>query len=400
MPRNSSTRRRSDRFDEQPARQAARLPRVIAVTGTSGKTTTAWLTAAVLAEAGLAPGVLSDLGCLGPADDAPISADYSSPIWFTTWLARLAAAGCSHAVVEVNDRMLLDNTLAAVSIDTVVVTNLGGSRRVRGSRRRHDQAVKAGLVGSLGGGGCLVSGCDSAGQALLRGRLPAGVDLITAGLAADCDVRATAVEGSLFGRTVLASCRGQIVPLSLDTPVVPFVRDSLLAAAVGGRYGVSLEAAVRGIESAGAVPGRVERIDRGHEAAIFVDSPTSRHALAATLGSLRRLTSGRLVVLAEEPLVSRLGAGQFGPLVARHCDACVVAPTSVLAEDPAAADVSAYARVDRLLGSLGAGDCGLVLGGGRTTPPGRRGGRFPLGMLVDAWLQLAEPAPTGHRRAA
>ena len=38
--------------------------KLIAITGTSGKTTTAWLTAAVLAEAGLRVGVLSDLGCL------------------------------------------------------------------------------------------------------------------------------------------------------------------------------------------------------------------------------------------------------------------------------------------------------------------------------------------------
>jgi UDP-N-acetylmuramoyl-L-alanyl-D-glutamate--2,6-diaminopimelate ligase len=398
MRRESSARRGTDRRPEQSPAAVAPLPRVIAVTGTSGKTTTAWLTAAVLAEGGHATGVLSDLGCLGPEDDAPIVADYAAPIWFTTWLARLAAAGCSHAVVEVSDRMLVEGVLADVPLDTVVITNLDRTGRHPRSRRHRDQAVKAGLVSMLTAGGCLVSGCDPAGQATLRSRLPAGADVITAGLAAACDVKATAVEGSLFGRTVLASCRGQIVPLSLDTPVVPFVRDSLLAAAVGSRYGVSLEAAVRGIESAGPVPGRVERIDRGHEAAIFLDAPTSRHALAATLGSLRRLTAGRLVVLAEEPLVARLGGGHFGPLVARHCDGCVIAPTSVLAEDPAAADVAAYARIDRLLGSLGAGDCGLVLGGGgRTTPPGRR---CPLAMLVDAWLQLAEPAPTGQRHAA
>jgi UDP-N-acetylmuramoyl-L-alanyl-D-glutamate--2,6-diaminopimelate ligase len=398
MWRNASARRGADRAPEHHAAASPRLPRVIAVAGTSGKTTTAWLTAAVLAEAGLAVGVLSDLGCLGPEDDAPIPADYSSPIWFATWLARLAAAGCSHAVVEIGGRMLAEGGLAGVPLDTLAVTNVAPTRR--GLSRIH-HGFDAELVAMLGAGGCLVSGCDVGGETLLRRRLPAGADLITAGLAAGCDVRATAVEGSLFGRTVLASCRGQTVPLSLDCPVVPFVRDSLLAAAVGARYGVPLEVAVRGIESAGAVPGRVERIDRGHEMAIFIDAPSSRHALAATLGSLRRLTAGRLVVLAEEPLVARLGGGHFGPLVARHCDACVVAPPSVLAEDPADADVAAYARIDRLLGSLGAGDCGLVLGGkgGRSTPPGRRG-RFPLAMLVDAWLQLAEPVSIDRRRAA
>jgi len=399
MRNDSSARRQSARLHDQPGNAAARPPRVIAVTGSAGKTTTAWLTAAVLAEGGLAVGVLSDLGCLGPTDAAPIAADYSSPIWLATWLKRLTAAGCTHAVVEVDSRMLAEGVLGDLPVDTVVVTNLGSRRR---NGRRNERAITAEFVATLGSAGCLVSGCNATGEAVLRRRLPVDADCITAGLAAESDVRATAVEGSLFGRTVLASWGGQIMPLSLDPPVVPFVRDSLMAAAVGVRYGVPLEVAVRGIESAGGVPGRMERLNRGHDAAVFIDAPSSRHALAATLGSLRRLTSGRLVVIAEEPLVNRLGGGHFGPLVARHCDACVIAPTSVLADDPADADVAAYARIDRLLDSLGAGDCGLVLGGvgGRTRPSRPLGGRFPLATLVDAWLQIAEPSPANRRRAA
>lgn len=378
---------------------SARPPRLIAVTGTSGKTTTTWLTAAVLAEAGLQVGVLSDLGCLGPDDPSPVIADYGSPRRLAGWIARLADAGCSHAVVEVTPRMLSERTLATTACDTVVVTNLpaGRDRVSRATRAR-----TADLLTRLGPGGCLVGGCHAAAHARLRSQLPAGVDCIRAGLAADCDVRATPVEKNLFGRTVLTSWGGHVVPLSLDTPVVPIVRDSLLAIAVGGRYGVSLEVATRGVESAGTVPGRVERLDYGQEAALFVDSPSSAHALAATLASLRRLTSGRLVVIAEQPVVARLGGGSFGPLVARHCDASVVAPTSVLTDDPAESDVAAYARIDRLLDSLTAGDCGLVLGGldPRGRPDGQPG-RFPLATLVDAWLQIAAaPAEARHRPAA
>ncbi|MFM8415696.1 MAG: Mur ligase family protein [Planctomycetota bacterium] len=379
--------------------RSARRPRLIAVAGTSGKTTTTWLTAAVLAEAGLQVGVLSDLGCLGPDDASPVIDDYASARGLAGWLERLADAGCSHAVVEVTPRMLARRTLATAACDTVVVTNLPAGRDRRGQAAR---VRAADLATRLVPGGCLVSGCDAGSTALLRARLPAGVDSVSAGLAADCDVRATPVEGTLFGRTVLASWCGQVVPLSLDTPVVPFVRDSLLAIAVGGRYGVPLEVAVRGVESAGGVPGRVERIDRGQDAALFVDSPTSPHALAATLASLRRLTRGRLVVIAEDPLVARLGGGSFGPLVARHCDACVVAPTSVLTEDPAESDVAAYARIDRLLDSLTAGDCGLVLGGsdGQGGPVGGPPGRFPLATLVDAWLQIAGAPAEARRRPA
>ena len=84
----------------------SREMRVIAVAGTSGKTTTVWLTAAVLAEAGHRVGVLSDLGCLGPDDAEPVAAEITSPAALARALAGLAAAGCSHAIVEVSSRML------------------------------------------------------------------------------------------------------------------------------------------------------------------------------------------------------------------------------------------------------------------------------------------------------
>lgn len=373
-------------------RQSAGRPmRVIGVAGTSGKTTTAWLTASVLAEAGLKVGVLSDLGCLGPDDPRPVAVPYASPERFARWLGRLAAAGCSHAVVEIPRGMPARSLPAELALDTLVVTNL----TARGGRS-HSTAVRG--LRSLGPDGVLVTGCDPARTAELVHELPAGCRLTTTGLGAGCDIRATAVEGHLFGRTVLVSSGRQLSPLAVGTPTVGFIRDSLLAAAVGGRYGIPLELAMRGVEAAGTVPGRVERIDVGQDTPLFLDGPTSSHALGATLTSLRRLTCGRLAVIAEEPLVNRIGKETFQGVVARHSDTCVVAPLTVLADDPAAADIAAYARIDRLLASLGPDDCGLVLGG--TGRPGTPPGRFPLAMLVDAWLQISQAPAEPRRRVA
>jgi hypothetical protein len=160
------------------------------------------------------------------------------------------------------------------------------------------------------------------------------------------------------------------------------------------RYGVPLDRSARGLEAAGAVPGRVERIDCGQDAAVFVDSPSSGHALAGTLGSLRRLTRGRLVVVAEERLARQVAGRDFVRRVSRWCDGCELVPDTIL---DAAADertLACYARIDALLSGLGSDDCLLVAGGLRR---GRRGrmipaGRFPLAELVQGWLRLAHPA--------
>ncbi len=376
------------------AGEPAQALRVIAVTGTSGKTTTAWLSAAVLAEAGLRVGVLSDLGCLSADDTLPELDDYSHPTALAGWLARLAADNCSLAVVEVSSAMLAAQALAGVRCDTVVVTNQAVAHLDAHGTARAYREIGARAAAALTPGGCLITGLDAAGRRRLHNHIEPTATCLTAGLAADCDVWAGPLESSLWGRTFLLGCGGQRVPVTVDNPVRPFVRNAALAAAVGTRYGVPLDRAARGLEAAGAVPGRVERIDCGQDAAVFVDSPTSGHALAGTLGSLRRLTRGRLVVVAEERLARQVAGREFGRRVSQWCDGCELVPDTIL--DTAADEraLACYARIDALLSGLGSDDCLLVAGGLRR---GRRGrgnpaGRFPLAELVQGWLRLAHPA--------
>lgn len=375
--------------------------RVIAITGTSGKTTTAWLTAAVLAEAGLRVGVLSDLGCIDADSAEPIAADLGQPRVLAAWLRRLAGSGCTHAVVEVSSRMLARHALAGIDCDTVVVTNLATAHVDDHGSVQAYHTIKERILDSLGSHGCLVANADDERVERLAAR-HRGL-LLTAALKQPADLTAIPVERSLHGQTVLLRSGGHVTPVSLATPVASFVRDVLFAAAVGLRYGVPLELIARGIEAAGSVSGRMERIDRGQDMAVFLDQPTSGHALATTLASLRRLTPGRLVLLADEALTDGLGALRFETRAARWCDETVVVPKTILEQGADNQTLAVYARLDRLLSSLGERDCVLVLGNvlHRHGDPGDPGEpQFSLTTLVDGWLQLAYPPAWNHRRAA
>jgi UDP-N-acetylmuramoyl-L-alanyl-D-glutamate--2,6-diaminopimelate ligase len=400
--------------------------KVIAITGTSGKTTTAWLAASVLAEAGLRVGVLSDLGCLAADDAEPVKVDLSRPELLADWLRRLREDGCTHAVVEVSSSMLASHCLAGVACDTVAVTNLGSAHLdIHGTPAAY-HAVKSRILDCLSPAGCLVamSDDDRIGRLIKRRTAAEGQNsVITAGLTGPADVTATPVERTLFGQTFLVQAGGHAMPVAVSTPVASFVRDSLLAVAIGLRYRVPLERIVRGIEACGSVSGRLERIDRGQDHAAFVDHPTSGHALAATLAGLRRLTRGRLVVLAETACAERLvadvcGAGwQFGRRAGddrvsatfnrrtmRWADDCLVVSGTLMDAEGKAADVMAYARIDRLLSSLGEQDCLLVIGdvGERSQNPiDPDGDPLPLAAVVDGWLQLAYvPQPLESKRRA
>jgi hypothetical protein len=256
--------------------------------------------------------------------------------------------------------------------------------------------------------GCLVAATDDrrVRRLVARHRDRGGCAVVTAGLHGEVDVGAVPLERGLCGQTVLARAGGHMLPLSLDTPVPAFVRDALLAIAVGVVQRVPLERIARGVEAAGSVAGRLERLDRGQDHATFLDHPTSGHALAATLSGLRRLTPGRLVVMAERRVATRViaaGSGsrgaraatvEFGRRVRRWADECLVVPETVLETGAGPADLAAYARIDRILSGLGRQDCLLVLGDvglgvGAPVDPDDGSRTLPLATIVDGWLRLA-----------
>jgi len=370
--------------------RATRRMQVVAVTGHAGKTTTAWLTASVLGEAGLRVGIVSDLGCVDADGSLAAAPDRTRPDAIPAWIARLERGGCTHAVVEVPHDLLAAGALGRGSCGTIVVTGPArGRRRDRGAWRLLARRV----VTALRPDGCIVTppgpGLDGL-WAAARGR--ARRTAIVAGLDATCDVAARPVVRGLHGQTFVLSASGQVVPVAVDPPVASFARNAACAAAVGLSLGVPLDVAARGIEAAGCVAGRLERLDRGQEFAAFLDGPSSGRALASTLASLRRLAPGRLAVLAEQRLVDRLGPAEFARPVRRRCDDVVVVPSGVLDDVADEAALAAYARIDLVLGRLGAKDCLLVLGD--TAAAGRRGGVAagpPLATLVDGWLRLAHP---------
>lgn len=385
----------------------ARRMRVIAVTGTSGKTTTAWLTAAVLAEDGWRVGVLSDLGCVDAEGAEPELADYGDAGTLATWLGKLADGGCTHAIVEVSSEMLAAHALAGVACETVVLTNLASARLDLHGTTRAYRDITARILDTLAPQGCLVTGSsDEATRRLVRkaARLRPEAAILTGGITAGCDVTATPVDRDLHGQTFLMAAADCTVPVAVDTPVLPFVRDCLLAAAVGLRYRVPLELAARGIEAAGSVPGRVERIDHGQDTPVFLDSPSSGHALTATLTSLRRLTSGRLVVVAEEQIADTIGPRRFRTRLDRCVDEFLITPAGILDTDAGDTDILAYARLDRLLAALGPEDCLLVLGRPplrRRGPGGPDDGEWTLNAVVSGWLRVAHPPrPLGSSRRA
>jgi UDP-N-acetylmuramoyl-L-alanyl-D-glutamate--2,6-diaminopimelate ligase len=375
---------------------------LVAITGTSGKTTTSWLTAAVLSEAGHSVGVLSDLGCLDAGSiEAEPPAKLSDPHIMVEWLKRLIASGCSHAVLEVSSEMLAAQALAGLSCGTVAVTNLASAHLDRHGSVEAYHAVKQRILSSLPSTGCFVGNADDPNVLAMASHLhdsrQGHVRQLLAGLRTTADLTASPVERGLNGQTFLLRTGREMMPVAVSTPVASYARNALVAAAVGIAHGASLATIARGLEAVSSVTGRLERLDRGQDFACFVDQPTSGHQLASTLASLRHLTGhGRLVAAVDIDVADALeGLGRrqrFGSRLLRWCDDCILIPNRLSRK---ATDHSTrfLAGFDRALSQLQKGDCLVVVGhpGWDEDPTDPAGERMSAQMLAEGWFRVACP---------
>jgi len=314
-----------------PSRQL----RVVGIAGTNGKTTTSCLVAGVLTEAGHHVGLLGTLGYLDgkviqqstlttpPADEL---ADY---------LARMVENDCTHAIVEVSSHALDQSRTAGVQFDAACITNVRRDHLDYHRSLADYRKSKARLLGQLGPEGfAVVNADDPTAAGYLR---DFSGPVLTVGMHQPAEITAALVEQHLSEQTFLLTAGSETIPVRTRMIGAHHVSNCLIAAAVGLTYGIDLPTVVRGLESVGYVPGRLERIECGQPFGVFVDYAHTPDALAAVLDALRPLTRGRLICM--------FGAGgdrdrPKRPLMARaveaRADLVVLTSDNPRTEDPEA----------------------------------------------------------------
>ena len=290
--------------------------RVVAITGSNGKTTTKEMTGSVLRQGYR---VLVSSGNLNNLIGVPLT---------LFQLRREHQA----AVLELgmNARGEIHRLAEMAKPDVGVITNVGEAHlEFLGSVEEVAEA-KGELLPFLTGDRVAVLNRDDPYLTRLfpavRGRL------ITFGLDGRADVRAERVRGGRDGRTLFTLAAGRKRrPVRLNTPGRLNVWNALAAAAVGIAFALDLDAIAAGLEQAPAAPMRMERILHPSGAVIVNDAynanPTS---MAASLEAFVRLSKGREAILVlgdmlELGSVSEAAHRRIGALVARGRPALLIA---------------------------------------------------------------------------
>jgi UDP-N-acetylmuramoyl-L-alanyl-D-glutamate--2,6-diaminopimelate ligase len=281
---------------------------VVGVTGTDGKTTTAFLAVAALEAAGISTGLTSTvdtkIGATREANDVHATTPEAPTL--QAMLRAMVGAGNRAAVVETTSHGLALDRVAEVAYDAAILTNLShehlelhqsfdaylAAKRLLFERLAISAAnpIKAELSWPKV---AIVNADDPSAPRFAAAAAAAGARLITYGADEAADVRLMAMEEDQRGLRIRHAAPGRVAELALALAGRFNAQNALAVVALGDGLGLDPAAVRAGLESVSAVPGRMERVDAGQPFTVIVDYAHTPAALATILDLLGPLAAAR-----------------------------------------------------------------------------------------------------------
>ena len=314
--------------------------RMLAVTGTNGKTTITYIVESILKAAGRAPGVFGtvEYRFANHAEPAPLTTP--GAVLLHQWIARMADAGCTHVVLEASSHALVQERLAGCLFNVAALTNLTQDHLdYHGTMAAYFEAKARLFLDHLAPDGVGVVFVDRDDGRQMAARLQArGVKALTVSVAEDCPADLWVSQRCIDGHGTTATFNTAKGSFEVRSKLVGDYNLANVATAVGMALadGIAVAAIVEGVEQLRGVPGRLEVVANRAGVLCVVDYAHTPDALERALGVLRPLSKGRVLAVfgcggdrdaSKRPLM--------GAAVARLADVGILTSDNPRTEDPA-----------------------------------------------------------------
>jgi UDP-N-acetylmuramoyl-L-alanyl-D-glutamate--2,6-diaminopimelate ligase len=286
--------------------------RITGITGTNGKTTTAFLLRGILEAAGRRCGLLGTVQQVVGGVEEEVVRTTPEAIDLQQTFRRMLDAGDSACVMEVSSHALALHRTDSIEFDVAVFTNLSQDHLDFHADMEDYFAAKR-LLFEAGPGAAVVNIDDRFGQ-----RLAAELDCLTfSASGAEADLRAADLSFDAAGARFRVEFAGGSVEVAMPLPGEFNVANALAAIGAAKALGVEPDAAAAALAGATRVPGRFEPVDEGQPFTVLVDYAHTPEALENVLRAARALTGGRLISVFgaggdrdrdKRPRMGRIGA--------------------------------------------------------------------------------------------
>ncbi|MCX2721878.1 UDP-N-acetylmuramoyl-L-alanyl-D-glutamate--2,6-diaminopimelate ligase [Roseibium salinum] len=325
------------------ARMAARFfgaqpDTVVAVTGTSGKTSVAHFTRQIFQFAGHPAASLGTLGTIRPDGESYGGLTTPDPVALHKELAELEAEGVNHAAIEASSHGLDQFRLDGVRLTAAAFTNLGRDHMDYHPTIEDYLRAKLRLFAELlpAGGTVVVDPGEKYADRVVAVARERHLTVFTVGETGK-DLTLTGLKPAGVGQQLtLQTARGEY---QVTLPLIGRfqVSNALIASGLAIAAGIDTGTAVRALENLKGAPGRLELAGRTRTGGmVFIDYAHKPDALDNALAALRPFAEGKLAVV--------VGAGGdrdpgkrelMGAAAARHADLVIVTDDNPRSEDPA-----------------------------------------------------------------
>ncbi len=260
----------------------------VGVTGTNGKTTTAFLIRALLEADGRQTGLLGTVKSVIGGAERPVERTTPEAIDLQRTFREMLEAGDVACAMEVSSHALKLHRADAIQFAAGIFTNLTQDHLDFHETMEDYYASKRRLFEAGRARHWVVNVDDPYGDRLAA-ELGGTGPVITFAVERDATYRATDLQTDLSGSRFTVHGPDGATALSSPLPGRFNVYNVLGALAAARSLGVPIETAVRGIETGGHVPGRFEPVDAGQAFAVLVDYAHTPDSLENVLRAARGL---------------------------------------------------------------------------------------------------------------
>ena len=311
--------------------EADKKLKLVAVTGTNGKTTTTYMLDSVFRAAGKKCAIIGTLGISYAGRFIAPELTTPDPVYLHSVFRDMVDCGVEYVFMEVSAHALYFDKIAGLKFEAGIFTNCTQDHLDFFADMKEYAAAKKRL---FEGGRCrfsVLNSDDAAGREIAR----FAPSPVTYGLKNPADVFAVDVEERITGVSFVLNLFDELYEIRLKMPAVHNVYNAMAAATCAKLLGINIGTIAGGLSSLKSVPGRLECAGSFNGAHIFVDFAHTPDGLEKSLQSLKKLCKGRLYCLfgcggnrdrSKRPLM--------GAIAAKYADFLIITSDNPRYEDP------------------------------------------------------------------
>lgn len=365
------------------ARLHARQPgTIVAVTGTSGKTSVAAFTRQIWAAQGFAAASIGTVGVVSPKGEIYGSLTTPDPVDLHRTIDALADEGVTHLALEASSHGLDQHRLDGVRIKAGGFTNLSRDHLDYHATVEAYLAAKLRLFTDLvaAGGAAVIAADHEQSAAVADAARKRGLRIFTVGQAGEAiRLRDVAIDG--FTQRLSLEHNGRTITVKLPLVGAFQIENALVAAGLAIVTGSETEQVFAALNHLEGAKGRLEFSGRYRDAPVFIDYAHKPDALAKALDALRPYARGRLVVVfgaggdrdaGKRPIMGAIAAEKADRVIVTddnpRSESAPAIRAAIMAAAPGAREIGDRGEaIHQAIADLQEGDVLLIAGKGHET---------------------------------